>query len=90
MPAVSFDWNPEKNELLRRTRGIGFEEIVAAVQGGFVLADLADNPARPNQRRLVVEIDGYAITVPYVTDGRTLFLKTLFPDRKAKRRYLRK
>jgi len=84
-----FAWNPEKDALLRATRGIGFEDVVKAFRDGRVLADMANpNPRFPGQGLLIVEIDDYAIVVPYISDGSQFFLKTLFPDRKAKRRFM--
>ena len=38
----------------------------------------------PNQQIFVVAIDGYAYSVPYVVDGDTWFLKTVYPNRKFK------
>jgi len=84
-----FAWNPKKDALLRRARGIGFADVVDAVHEGRVLADVPNpNPKFPGQNRLVVEIDGYAIAVPYVAGASQIFLKTLFPDRKARKRFL--
>lgn len=75
-------WNLEKNAWLRQNRGIGFEDVVEALENDRLLDDLP-NPSKnfSHQRVLVVEIDGYAIMVPYLDDGETLFLKTLYPDR---------
>ena len=36
----------------------------------------------PDQRIFVVAIDGYACCVPYVVDGGTRILKTVYPHRK--------
>ncbi|MCB1459413.1 MAG: hypothetical protein KDJ48_09155 [Nitratireductor sp.] len=59
--------------LLRETRGIGFEDVVEAIADGRLLADLAGaSLSRPGQNRLVVEIEGYAVVVPYVIDGETI------------------
>ena len=79
-----FRWNQEKNLLLQVTRGISFEEIVAAIEAGKLL-DEVSHPSRPNQRIYVVEIDDYPWEVPYVveTDG-AHFLKTAYPSRKRK------
>lgn len=83
---MRFRWNSEKNKLIRHTRGIDFEEVVAAVERGDLLADI-ENPGDrfPHQRILVVAIDGYAIVVPYVEDAEGLFLKTAYPSRKLTR-----
>lgn len=83
---MRFRWNSEKNKLIRHTRGIDFEEVVAAVERGDLLADI-ENPGDhfPHQRILVVAIDGYAIVIPYVEDAEGLFLKTAYPSRKLTR-----
>ncbi len=87
MERRTFAWNAEKNAILRETRGVGFEDVVAAIADDRVLADYP-NANYPGQNRLVVEIDGYAVIVSYVSDGEVIFFKTLFPDRKARRKLL--
>ena len=90
MVAKEVRWNVEKDLLLRSdpTRGgIGLAECAVAIEEGRVLDDLP-NPVRAGQRILVLEIDDYAYVVPYVTDGDTIFLKTMFPSRKHTAQYL--
>jgi hypothetical protein len=83
-------WNSEKDEELRRSRGVGFSDVVAAIEADRILADIPHpKPEHSHQRLLIVEIDGYAFEVPYVTDGRIRFLKTIYPSRKATRKFLR-
>jgi hypothetical protein len=43
----------------------------------------------PHQWVYVLEINGYAYYVPFVETDEQIFLKTIIPSRKAKRRYLR-
>ena len=87
-----FRWNSEKNEALKGQRGISFERIVLAVADGHLLDVLRHpNEARyPNQSILVVAVDGYAYLVPYVEEPDWYFLKTIIPNRKATRDYLRR
>jgi len=85
-----FDWDEEKNVLLKKLRGITFEDVQTAVENGKALDDFI-HPNRkryPNQRILVVEIENYAYYVPYVEEEDKLFLKTIFPSRKATKKYL--
>jgi uncharacterized DUF497 family protein len=85
-----YEWSEEKYALLREKHGIGFADCVSAVQAGKLLADL-EHPNReryPRQRIMIVMIDEYAWDVPYVRDGNSMFLKTLFPNRKHTARYL--
>ena len=85
-----FDWNPIKNDLLKRERDIGFEEIVLAIEEGGLL-DILAHPSRrryPHQKIFVVRVSGYAYLVPFVEDSEKIFLKTIIPSRKATRRYI--
>ncbi len=86
----SFRWNAEKNVWLQRERGISFERVVVAIESDGLLDVLAHpNSAKyPHQRILVVGCDGYVYLVPFVEEENYLFLKTVIPNRKAKRDYL--
>jgi hypothetical protein len=55
--------------------------VKSAWESGQVLDDV-ENPVRPRQRMLIVRINGYVCVAPYVTDGKTVFLKTLYQSRK--------
>jgi hypothetical protein len=45
-----------------------------------------DREKYPNQLLYEVDVDGYVYVVPVVREGRTLFLKTIYPSRKATRK----
>jgi uncharacterized DUF497 family protein len=80
-----FKWNAEKNEVLARQRGITFEEIVKRIELGAKIIE-TDHPNKkkyPNQKILIIEVDGYAYLVPCVIDKNEYFLKTIIPSRKA-------
>jgi hypothetical protein len=85
-----FDWNDEKNDWLRRERGVCFEEIVFHIfQGG--LLDSIEHPNQqkyPGQNIFIVNVEGYACLVPYVESEEFYFLKTIIPSRKMTDRYL--
>jgi len=86
----SYVWNDEKNKLLQNERGISFEDIVDAISNGELL-DSIKNPSSDkysNQSVFIVNIKGYVYCVPYVEDESNIFLKTIFPSRKMKKRYL--
>ncbi len=85
-----FSWNTEKNQILARERGITFEEIVQRIESGAKVIE-TDHPNKkkyPNQKILVVDVDGYAYLVPCVIDKNKYFLKTIIPSRKATKKYL--
>lgn len=82
-------YGAEKNELLKQSRGIGFEEIIAAIENGKVL-DVYDHPDQenyPGQKIYVIEALDYIYLVPFVRDEKGIFLKTIIPSRKAKKIY---
>ena len=86
----TFAWNSEKNELLKKERGISFEDVVLNIQLGFEV-DIFEHPNQdryPGQRISVVLIEGYAYLVPYVEDVDEIFLKTIIPSRKATKLYI--
>jgi len=86
-----FDWDPKKNEQLRRERGVSFEEAAFSIQTGKVLATIRHPKERYRHQMLaVIEINNYAYVVPYVEKDEKIFLKTIFPSRKYTKKYLRK
>lgn len=86
-----FRWNHEKNEQLKAERNISFEEIVLAIEADGLLDIVAhSNPGKyPAQRMLVVAVEQYAYLVPFVEETDSYFLKTVIPNRKATRDYLK-
>ena len=83
-----YDWNDEKNKMLRKLRGVSFEQVELAIESG----DLVDrvkhpNPDKyPNQKVFLGNIENYIYSVPYVEDNEKIFLKTIMPNRKATKR----
>jgi hypothetical protein len=86
----NLNWNSEKSEVLRATRGICFEDVVFYIEKGDILDDYLhpNKQAYPGQRIMVIAIDNYAYLVPYIENEEELFLKTIIPSRKATQRYL--
>ena len=84
-----FDWNPEKNQMLLRERGISFERIIFEIASGNELAVLE----HPNQEKYsgqkisMVQVDDYVYAVPFIETEAEIFLKTIIPSRKATRQY---
>lgn len=86
-----FRWNHEKNEQLKAERNMSFEEIVLAIEAGGLLDIVAHSNLGkyPNQRMLIVAVEQYAYLVPFVEEADYYFLKTVIPNRKATRNYLK-
>ena len=84
-------FSAEKNILLKQERGVGFEDVLLAVEMGHILDDL-EHPnidKYPNQSILVMllKIKNYVYIVPYVEDEHTIFLKTIIPSPKMNKLY---
>ncbi len=80
------NWGSQKNELLKQKRGISFEEIAFAIQSGNLLGT-EENRNYPNQKMYIVEIENYAVAVPFIETESEIFLKAAFPSRKYTKRY---
>jgi uncharacterized DUF497 family protein len=89
---MEFNWDIEKNELLKRSRNISFEQVVVAIETDETIAFLQHpNPKKyPNQVIVLVNIDDYIYVVPCVINKDTIFLKTIYPSRKYTKLYLKK
>ena len=79
----------KKNEQLKQSRGISFEDVVLALESGGLLDVLEHpNPRRyPNQKVFIVAVMAYVYLVPHVEEREHVFLKTVIPSRKATRDY---
>jgi len=84
------DWNEGKNKKLKNERGIGFEDVLLAIQEDRLIKTLAhlNKKKYPNQKIMVIELNSYAYVVPFVEDKEKMFLKTIFPSRKYTKKYL--
>lgn len=78
------EWNNEKNELLKKTRNVSFEQVKAEIEA-HRNTDPVENPAHKNQYITVVKIDDYPCVVPFVImENGGWFLKTIYQSRKYK------
>lgn len=85
-----FYWNPEKNLKLQQERGISFERVVQAINEDKVL-QVTPHPNQekyPSQQIVIIELNNYVYLVPFVQNGNEVFLKTIIPNRKMKKKYL--
>ena len=87
-------FNKEKSKWLKEKRRISFEELSKLIEDEKNILDDINNPNQkkyPGQKMFVVRIMDYAYMVPYVIDkkGLKIFLKTLYPSRKATKQYIK-
>jgi hypothetical protein len=80
----TFKWNKEKDDKLKKERGVSFEDIINA---RFITAEV--HKKRSNQLILIFEYDNYIWAVPCVEENGRLFLKTAYPSRKHTKEHLR-
>lgn len=90
--AFDINFNLEKNELLKATRGVCFDDVLEAIVSNQALANI-NHPSseRSNQKIYVVSINDYAHAVPYVINKKKkeIFLKTAYPSRVLTKKYLK-
>jgi len=86
---VEFEYSAEKDIWLKKERGLGFEEVIQRLRQGNVvgIVDNANQHRYPGQRVYMVDVNGYIYAVPYVRNGDQVFLKTIYPTRKATKFY---
>lgn len=88
--ATEFEFDLKKNVALKKERGISFEEIILLIDEGHLL-DVVEHPNKakyPNQQLYVIDVQGYIYLVPFVREENKIFLKTIYPSRKATKAYL--
>jgi len=88
---MKFNYNIEKNAYLLKYSGIGFEEIIEEINNGNLLTiKLHHNQDKyPGQKIMYVRCLDYVYLVPYIRESNgTIFLKTLFPSRKATKMFI--
>jgi len=83
------EWNLEKNDALKESRDVCFEDVENAINSNRILDILPHHNAEkyPNQKILVVKIKGYIHYVPFVEDDEKYFLKSIVPSRKHHEKY---
>jgi len=88
---VRFEWDPTKNELLRKTRNISFEAIVVHLGRGdlWKITDHPDQKEYPGQQIFFVIVNDYIYLVPFEERETVFWLATIIPSRKATRDYLK-
>ena len=84
-----FSWNREKNEQLKKSRSIAFEDVVFHIQQGDLL-DVLEHPDPKRfgrQQIFIIRVDAYVYMVPFVESEEEIFLKTIIPSRKMTKKY---
>ena len=84
-------WDEQKNEDLKRARGISFEDILESLdKAGPVWIREHPRPEKyPGQRLMGVLVAGYIFVVPFEVTDENIHLKTIYPSRRATKEYKR-
>jgi hypothetical protein len=88
---MKYDWNPDKNDWLKKNRHISFEQIIFHLGQGDIwrTADHPNQEKYPNQLIYFVVVENYVYLVPYIIKKDFIFLKTIIPSRKATKDFLK-
>ena len=81
---MDIEWSYEKNEILKQTRNICFEDVEFIINSDEVI-DIKQHPnleKYPNQMLLIVFLNDYTYYVPFVKTDNGFFLKNIIPSRK--------
>jgi len=80
---MQYEWNPEKNDWLKKERGVSFEQVIFHLSQGdlWKIADHPNQEEYPGQKIYFVMIDDYIYLVPYIRERKQIFLKTIIPSR---------
>jgi len=86
---VRFDH--EKNRLLKKERGVCFEDVILAIENGDLLDDIEhhNKDKYPYQDIFIIllRIKNYVYLVPYEENEDEIFLRTIIPSRKMNKKY---
>ena len=87
---MKYEWDPDKNEWLKRERNISFEDIIFHMAQGDIwrITSHPDQMRYPGQHILFVIVDSYIHLLSFVKAADHIFLKTVIPSRKATKMYL--
>ena len=87
----SINFNEEKNQLLKKLRGINFDEILYTLKTEKFAENVRYFNVKkyPNQFMFLLKLKNYIYAVPYVIDKnkKEIFLKTVYPSRKFKKQF---
>ena len=86
---MQINWSDEKNDILKHTRDVCFEDVELAIMSDRILDIVPhhNSDKYPNQKLMIVTINNYTYYVPFVMDEEQIFLKNIIPSRKYHKKY---
>ena len=85
---MEITWDPQKQDKLKRERGIDLDEIKALIEYNRYF-EILEHPSKPGQYFIPVEYKSYVYVVVIKIETEKIIIKTCYPSRKAKNKYLR-
>jgi len=87
---ITYNWNKEKNILLKKTRDVSFEQMVMHIENGDLLDIIkhSNSEKYSNQKILVINVNNYIYTVSFIENNDERFLKTIIPNRRFTKKYI--
>lgn len=85
-----FDFNAEKNKILKETRKISFEEVIEEIENWTNVLDIIphfNQEKYSNQKMFIIKMKWYIYAIPFVENCDKTFLKTIYPDRRLLKKY---
>lgn len=76
-----FEWDERKNAVLKRERGVSFEDVLLEISEGRLM-NVMENVNHPGQIIYVVRLNGYIHCVPAIEGRGFVRLVTIYPSRK--------
>ncbi len=87
---MKYKFDPHKNSLLLQQRQISFDDIITAIFNGDLVTvrDHHNSEKYPHQKIIYVRIAQEIYAVPCIfEEGGDIFLKTIYPSRKARKMF---
>ncbi|PPD31120.1 MAG: toxin [Methylomonas sp.] len=86
---MRFEWDENKNQLIKRDRQVCFEDVLVALNEDRLLDILPHHNVDkyPNQKLFIVQIRDYVYYVPFIENDDNIFLKNIIPSRKYLKQY---
>lgn len=77
-------WDEKKNDLLKRTRGVSFEDFEYSIHNQKYILDMPhyNKDRYPNQRIFCIFFNEYIYCIPYEENEYQIRLITIFASRK--------
>ena len=82
-------WSDEKNNILKQTRSVSFEDVENAIMNDQILDIIPHHNQEkyPHQELMILLIRNYTYYVPFVMNEEEIFLKNIIPSRKYHKKY---